>query len=423
MVEPAFGLLKTRINELLIDGQAQPARSSGAEAFEADPKSLTGSLLRIKEGSAVNGIGRYATVRQGQGLRMVADGGQQELKVSITGSGVAAGCHWMGREELGINVEAVIVGVMADGRTQTAKRGHRAGSVGAGVQLVAVVSNDGIEQISAITWLDGAPDEDIMAVEAAVVQYKMEWVPWRAQEQEDAQLPAAALPYEAEVPQRLYGAHDVEQGDRADAAARQCDILAKLGLLRSAPSAGGVQVGELCVSAAVLGGGNAGEGEYLRQWVTEEASQGKLLDAVIAVAEAISAAQPTLLDEAAAEAAEAARCLGQEAGEGVLPKGTAGIFALALRRRGCGWPPLTHSLAPRRRAVSSSARVESCRGCGSRWRWRTGSWLPPRARSPARQRLSCRGTSAPRVRGARLRGACRIWGGRRRLWCRRWGRR
>ena len=332
-MEPAFGLLKTRMNELLMDGQAQPARGSGAEIFEADPKSLTGSLLKIREGSAVDGIGRYATVRQGQGLRMVADGGQQELKVSITGSGVAAGCHWMGREELGINVEAVIVGVMADGRTQTAKRGHRAGSVGAGVQLVAVVSNEGIEQISAITWLDGAPDESIMAVEAAVVQYKMEWVPWRVQGQEAAQLPAAALPYEAEVPQRLYGAHDVEQGDRADAAARQCDILAKLGLLRSAPSAGGVQVGELCVSAAVLGGGNAGEGEYLRQWVTEEASQGKLLDAVIAVAEAISAAQPTLLDEAAAEAAEAARCLGQEAGEGVLPKGTAGIFALALRRR------------------------------------------------------------------------------------------
>ena len=85
MVEPAFGLLKTRINELLIDGQAQPARSSGAEAFEADPKSLTGSLLRIKEGSAVNGIGRYATVRQCQGLRTVADSGQQELKVSIAG--------------------------------------------------------------------------------------------------------------------------------------------------------------------------------------------------------------------------------------------------------------------------------------------------------------------------------------------------
>ena len=77
----------------------------------------------------------------------------------------------------------------------------------------------------------------------------------------------------------------------------------------------------------------AGDGEYLRQWVAEEASQGKLLDAVMAVAEAIIAAQPTLLDEAAAEAAEAARCLGQEAGEGVLPKGTAGIFALALRRR------------------------------------------------------------------------------------------
>ena len=53
----------------------------------------------------------------------------------------------------------------------------------------------------------------------------------------------------------------------------------------------------------------------------------------MAVAEAIIAAQPTLLDEAAAEAAATARYLGERAGEDVLAKGTAGIYALAVRRR------------------------------------------------------------------------------------------
>ena len=39
MVEPAFGLLKQQIDEMLADGQAQPARRTGAECFEFDPKS------------------------------------------------------------------------------------------------------------------------------------------------------------------------------------------------------------------------------------------------------------------------------------------------------------------------------------------------------------------------------------------------
>ena len=331
MVEPAFGLLRTRIDDLLVGAQAPPARSTGAELFEANPKSLTGSLLRIKEDSAVDGIGGFATVRQHLGLR--SENGQPELKVSVTGSGAGADCHWMGRQELMLNVDSAIVGVMADSRAQSAKRGHHASSAGAGVQLVAVESARGIEQISATTWVEGTQYENTMGVEAAVVQYKLEWVPWQAQEQEAAQPLPAAPAYEAEVPRRLYGALDVEQDLRADVAARQCDLLAKLGLLRGAPSAGGVQLGELCVSAAVLGGGDADGGDSLRRCVAEEASQGRLLEAVLAVAEAITAARPALLDEAAAEAAEAARCLGQGANEDVLPKGTAGVYALALRRR------------------------------------------------------------------------------------------
>ena len=45
MVEPAFGSLKQQIDVVLADGQAQPARRTGAEGFEFDPKSMTGSLL------------------------------------------------------------------------------------------------------------------------------------------------------------------------------------------------------------------------------------------------------------------------------------------------------------------------------------------------------------------------------------------
>ena len=70
MVEPAFGLLRTRINELLMGAQAPPARSTGAEVFEANPKSLTGSLLRNREDSAVDGIGGFATVRHGRIARL-----------------------------------------------------------------------------------------------------------------------------------------------------------------------------------------------------------------------------------------------------------------------------------------------------------------------------------------------------------------
>ena len=90
MVEPAFGLLRTRIDDLLVRAQAPPARSTGAELFEANPKSLTGSLLRIKEDSAVDGIGGFATVKQHLDLRN--ESGQPELKVSVTGSGAGADC-------------------------------------------------------------------------------------------------------------------------------------------------------------------------------------------------------------------------------------------------------------------------------------------------------------------------------------------
>ena len=67
--------------------------------------------------------------------------------------------------------------------------------------------------------------------------------------------------------------------------------------------------------------------------MAEESSRGRIFDAVLALAEELTIVQPALLDEAAAEAAATARYLGERAGEDVLAKGTAGIYALAVRRR------------------------------------------------------------------------------------------
>ena len=110
-------------------------------------------------------------------------------------------------------------------------------------------------------------------------------------------------------------------------------MLAKLGLMQGAPAAGGVQVGELCAAAVVLVEGTTDEADSLLELMAEEASQSRILDAVLAVAEALTRAQPALLDEAAAEAAVAARQLGEREDGDALAKGTAGVYALAVRTR------------------------------------------------------------------------------------------
>ena len=176
---------------------------------------LAGSLLRVKEGSAVEGIGRFATVRNHQGVR--SKQGVLQLKISITGNGAAGGCVWMSRQDMEQNIDAAVVGVMADSKKQEAERGRRAGSVSGAVQLAAVGRGGGIERICAVTMRGGMVHEEVMAVEAAVAQLELRWVPWLTQGGA-AMMPAAAPPYHARVPRELvdaYGAEREGQGDRA----------------------------------------------------------------------------------------------------------------------------------------------------------------------------------------------------------------
>ena len=85
--------------------------------------------------------------------------------------------------------------------------------------------------------------------------------------------------------------------------------------------------------------------------MAEESSRGRIFDAVLALAEELTIVQPALLDEAAAEAAATARYLGERAGEDVLAKGTAGIYALAVAGGPC-WPLRKGSQAPHQRGLS-----------------------------------------------------------------------
>ena len=82
MVERAFGSLRSKIDERLEDEPERPVRQTGDDIFESDPKGLLGSLLKIKEKAAVDGVGRYATIRIHQGHCQAAQGGA-ELKVSL----------------------------------------------------------------------------------------------------------------------------------------------------------------------------------------------------------------------------------------------------------------------------------------------------------------------------------------------------
>ena len=103
MVERAFGSLRGVIDELLAGEAERPGRQTGDDIFESDTKGLLGSLLKFKEEAAVEGGGRYATIRVHQGHRQATHGfaqGGSELKISLAGDGSAASIVWMGRQEL-----------------------------------------------------------------------------------------------------------------------------------------------------------------------------------------------------------------------------------------------------------------------------------------------------------------------------------
>ena len=108
MVERAFGSLRGVMDELLAGEAERPGRQTGDDIFESDAEGLLGSLLKFKEGSAVEGGGRYATIRVHQGHRQGTQGfaqGGSELKISLAGDGSAANIRWMGRQELDQKVD------------------------------------------------------------------------------------------------------------------------------------------------------------------------------------------------------------------------------------------------------------------------------------------------------------------------------
>ena len=82
------------MDELLAGEAERPERQTGDDIFESDPKGLLGSLLKIKEKAAVDGVGRYATIRIHQGHCQAAQGGA-ELKVSLAGDGSATNIVWI----------------------------------------------------------------------------------------------------------------------------------------------------------------------------------------------------------------------------------------------------------------------------------------------------------------------------------------
>ena len=104
----------------------------------------------------------------------------------------------------------------------------------------------------------GVQYERVLAVEAAVSDFGLQWLPWRGEVQGAAEAPAPLC--DALVPEAFY-AYDVERGDAGDLervagdeAVKRSGVLARLGLLcgpRSL-SLSGLQVGELCSSAVVL---------------------------------------------------------------------------------------------------------------------------------------------------------------------------
>ena len=140
----------------------------------------------------------------------------------------------MGSDELSKRVEAAVVGIMADSRKAESKRGKSAAAVGEAV-LSAVEKEGGVEDLRAVTMVGGVQYERVLAVEAAVSDFGLQWLPWRGEVQGAAEAPAPL--YGALVPEAYY-AYDVERGDAGDLervaggkAVRRSGVLARLGLL------------------------------------------------------------------------------------------------------------------------------------------------------------------------------------------------
>ena len=98
MVERAFGSLGSVMDELLAGEAERPGRQTGDDIFESDPKGLLGSLLKFKEEAAVEGVGRYATIRTYQGHRQAPHGfaqGGAELKQGLARGRQLGGQHRM----------------------------------------------------------------------------------------------------------------------------------------------------------------------------------------------------------------------------------------------------------------------------------------------------------------------------------------
>ena len=170
------------MDELLAGEAERPERQTGDDIFGSDARGLLGSLLKFKEEAAVEGGGRYATIRVHQGHRQATHGFEQggsELKVSLAGDGTAANIRWMGRQELDQKVEAAVVGVLADSKRTGASKGRSAGGEGEAV-LSAVGKDGGVEELCAVQMVNGQEIERVAAVETAVVEFGLVWLPWRS---------------------------------------------------------------------------------------------------------------------------------------------------------------------------------------------------------------------------------------------------
>ena len=234
-----------------------------------------------------------AIVRRRMALRRAA---RSSSKVSLAGDNSAANIVWMGRQDLNQRVEAAVVGVLADSKRTGAQKGRNAGGEGEAV-LSAVGKEGGVEELCAVQMVNGREVERVAAVEAAVMEFGLMWLPWRSGR-------VAAPRYRDAVPLRLYSAHDEEQeatGLDADEAVIKCGVLAQLGLLCGLRSGrlSVLQIGELCSAAVALLGGTVEEAATLLGHMGEQADQAVLLEAVLVCAGELASVRSSLLREAA----------------------------------------------------------------------------------------------------------------------------
>ena len=113
-----------------------------------------------------------------------------------------------------------------------------------------------------------------------------------------------------------------------DEAEINCGVMALLGLLCGLPSGAlcALQIGELCSAAVALVGGTVEEAAALLGRMGEQADQARLLGAVLACADGLTAVRASLLREAAETAVATVGFLGPPEGD-LLPRGTAGVHA------------------------------------------------------------------------------------------------